>query len=65
MKKLIEQWIVNDGNKNKVKYLFIGNALPGFSNFVLTDAMPVMLKQPFKTEFDLQDAGTMQVKFST
>ena len=35
--------------------------MPGFSNYVLTEAMPVMLKQPFKPDFDLSDAGTMQV----
>lgn len=51
MKKLIEQWTGNDPN----------TSLPGFTTYILSDVIPVLLKQPFKPEFELNDATAAQV----
>ena len=53
-RKLIEQWTGNDANN-----------LPGFSTFIMSDIIPMLMKHPFKPELDIQDATSHMVVYHT
>jgi len=67
LKRMIEQWsnseigIVqacsNDGNHTS-------SLVEGFSEFVFENVIPMLLKEPFRTDFDLNDAGVTAVLYA-